>query len=310
MAAVVTKYRPQNISTDHWEIIGPFVREAAADVVDSVTYRTRPLIGVVGAYVHWCWQTAGIELERPIVFSVWQVEEFIASGAPKTWSTSTRGDHRSLLLRVCEALGGIEGGVRLSPLSKADPQAPYTPREVVRLCNWASTQTTAAKRQNAWVLLSLGLGAGLARGEVVLARPDDVVHDSEGVLVHVRGNRERAVPVLATWEGPLLASVARSEPGSYLFRPGRTAPVPSKNLVSEFTSRCSPITPSVNSHRLRGTWLVTHLSAGTPLPALIDAAGVSSLTPFERYLPFLADDEAAHARQQLRLAFDRNGRRR
>ena len=105
--------------------------------------------------------------------------------------------------------------------------------------------------------------------------------------------------MLARWEAPVIAAVEDLGSG-YLFGPNRTAA--SRNLVSNFVSRCSrPPVPLV-SHRLRGTWIVHHLSVGTPLGPFLAACGVTSFTSLSRYLKFLPEGDPAEVRARLRGA--------
>ena len=44
---------------------------------------------------------------------------------------------------------------------------------------------------------------------------------------------------------------------------------------------------------MRATWIVTHLTAGSPVKALVEAAGVDSLEALTRYLRFVPDADVA-----------------
>ena len=57
-------------------------------------------------------------------------------------------------------------------------------------------------------LVCLGAGAGLIRADLRAVRGTDISARSGGVIVAVNGNRPRAVPVLARYHEPLLASAA------------------------------------------------------------------------------------------------------
>ena len=57
-------------------------------------------------------------------------------------------------------------------------------------------------------LVCLGAGAGLIRADLRGVRGSDIICRSGGVIVQVRGSRPRAVPVLARYHQPLLASAA------------------------------------------------------------------------------------------------------
>ena len=57
-------------------------------------------------------------------------------------------------------------------------------------------------------LVCLGAGAGLIRADLRAVRGTGISARSGGVIVAVNGNRPRAVPVLARYHEPLLASAA------------------------------------------------------------------------------------------------------
>lgn len=302
MARRILNYTP-DLPADHWAKIESFVRQAVADCVDRTPYDTKTLLHAVKAHVHWCWQTACVELNRDLIFSRLQVEEFIVS-TDSPWQGASKANYRSQLLRVCEVLGGPEAGVRLSPLPKSEPLAPYNRADIIRFRAWAASQSTEVKRHDLGALLSLGFGAGLSAGEISEASPDDVSQDEHGVLIRVANGlrAERYVPVLAGWESGVIEAVERSAGARYLFRPGRTRTT--KNTVTDLIRRSSPINPALSSQRMRGTWITGHLAARTPIVPLIEAAGVESLEALTRYLRFLPEVDPVEARARLRLEFD------
>jgi hypothetical protein len=57
-------------------------------------------------------------------------------------------------------------------------------------------------------LVCLGAGAGLIRADLREVHGSDVITRSGGVIVQVRGARERTVPVLPRYHEPLLAAAA------------------------------------------------------------------------------------------------------
>jgi len=54
---------------------------------------------------------------------------------------------------------------------------------------------------------------------------------------------------------------------------------------------------------MRSTWIVTQLSAGTNVRALVRAAGVDSLEAFTRYLAFVNEPHPEATQLQLVNAF-------
>ena len=81
------------------------------------------------------------------------------------------------------------------------------------------------------------------------------------------------------------------------FRPERTRI--SRRDVLGFIGRCSPEgPPKFNIQRLRITWIVAHLAAGTHLAALEQAAGVTA-DQLVKYLVYVAPLDEAEVRHML-----------
>jgi integrase len=187
----------------------------------------------------------------------------------------------------------------LRALGRSEPSIPYTFRELITLRSWALAQGTENRRLNAAALLSLGIGAGLTGREIVNLTVDDIQTDENGVLVHVRGDRERTVPVLREWESALQTKVAGASITEPAFRPGRTTA--NRNLITDFVSRANGKV-ALQARRMRATWLVHHLEAGTPLVLLLAAAGLSSPEALDRFLKFVRPIDPLSAQAQLRDA--------
>ena len=122
-------------------------------------------------------------------------------------------------------------------------------------------------------LVCLGAGAGLIRGDLRDVRGSDVACRSGGVVVTVRGNRPRAVPVLARYHVPLLAAARFA--GTALIcggtDPGRrniTNP-----LISALDGGTGPAAAGYQS-RLRATWLA-EVAELLGLATFMHAAGIS-----------------------------------
>jgi hypothetical protein len=86
----------------------------------------------------WWWQTAGLSLDRRVVFDRLVIEEFIAQGCPALTPASA-GNQRSKLLRMAEALNpSAANRARFAPLPPADPVRPYSASELAGLRSWAT----------------------------------------------------------------------------------------------------------------------------------------------------------------------------
>ncbi len=280
-----------------WAEVHTFVLAAVTDAVKSTRYSEAGLNAAASRLTGWAWQTAGLPLERDVIFNRDVIARFIAVGCAHL-KDATRGNLRSQLLRMSEAL--LDPALvqrRLSPLPPSDPSRPYSAVELVSLRSWASAQSTPARRANAEVLLAAGAGAGLSAAEIGELRVRDIVIDEVGVVLGVFGERPRHVPVLPAWEQSLAARVAVLDPDRYAFRENHTVFYP--NLITNFIGRSKVLGVQPQTQRLRATWIVQHLDAGTPVHTLMRAAGVDSLEAFTRYVKFMRAVEPEAARLSL-----------
>ncbi|QKS18889.1 hypothetical protein HUN58_02295 [Curtobacterium sp. Csp1] len=248
--------------------------------------------------VRWAVETAALPLDTSILFDSATIDEFAHVGLV-TYSTSGRSTMRSKLRAVARAVRDEPDDPDEFKIPRSSPVSPYTDSEQAALESWARGQHSDDRRTSAGALLALGLGAGLTGREIVAARRADISHDADGFIVHVHGAAERTVPVLYVWEH-LLQERAGTADG-WLFRSGQAGGNP--NLITDFVSR-SHQRLTVQARRLRATWLVHHLTIGTPLPTLLPAAGLQSAEALDRLLPFVGPPDSAQQRALLRDARD------
>jgi integrase len=158
------------------------------------------------------------------------------------------------------------------PLPRERAKSPYSPAQIDGYLALAEAQPTAERRMRAAGLVCLGAGAGLIRGDLRDARGSDVACRSGGVVVTVRGNRPRAVPVLARYHAPLLAAARFA--GNALIcggaDPGR------RNLTNPLISALDGGAglPRLDTSRLRATWL-RDCAELLGLATFMHAAGIS-----------------------------------
>jgi integrase len=159
-----------------------------------------------------------------------------------------------------------------APLPRERARRPYTRAEIGGYLALADAQPTAARRMRAAALVCLGAGAGLIRADLRQIRGSDICCRSGGVIAEVRGSRPRAVPVLARYHQPLLAS-ARFAGGQLIT--GGTDPQ-RHNLTTPLTAALAGGTglPRLDTSRLRATWLAD-CAALIGLPAFMHAAGIT-----------------------------------
>ena len=140
-----------------------------------------------------------------------------------------------------------------APLPRDRAKQPYSPAEIAGFLALAGAQPTRERRMRAAGLVCLGAGAGLIRGDLRDARGTDVACRSGGVVVQVRGQRSRVVPVLARYHAPLLAAARFAGNGLICggADPGR------RNLTNPVVRALDGGggLPRLDTSRLRATWL-------------------------------------------------------
>ncbi|PWC06574.1 site-specific integrase [Mycetocola zhujimingii] len=282
-----------------WRSDGQFETETESYIDDIVKaaydapYPTSELTRTFSGLVRWAIEL-GLPIDREVVLSESILSAFIASGLPQ-YTDAGRANARSLLRAMRIAL---DGTVRPEPLSSSDPSAPYSNLNVRRLRSWADAQSTEEYRRDARSILGLGIGAGLTAGEIADLPGDAVRVGRTGVRVIVASGRLRTVQVRREWEEPLAAQAKVRTAADYFIRPKRTAT--SRNFLSNLVERSAGPAYRPQSQRMRATWIVQHLGAGTPMNVLMDAAGVQSLEAFMRFMRFVPDVPVVEARRLLR----------
>ncbi len=225
-------------------------------------------------------QGVGLVLEKLLDPDV--IERYIAVGMPGS-KDSTRATRRAILRRIARHCASPPQDLPL-PITYRRVRPPYDPEQIDGLLALASAQPTASRRRALRAILHLGLGCGIASRDLAWVRGQDVEELPDGaVSVTVSGGtRPRSVITLQAHETPLL-QFARAA-GSGLLIGGSTRG--RRNVTRGPLERVvgGEDLPRLEPARLRSTWLLTHLRARTPLPALMDAAGLTTVRPLEDLL--------------------------
>lgn len=296
---VIAGYTPTVLPKPRWDAVRTFVTNAVSTAVteDWSADKTRAALRTVARLADYVSMT-GREVTVETAFTEATVNAFVDQSG---YSTHVQGTTRSLLRVVGQAVHRHYDTPRERPQYGTDKKsAPYSPEEVTRLRHWADGEATVQRRQQANLLLALTLGAGLRSGEVATLTATGVETDDTGTVVYPSGYRgagPRFVPVDHEWADVIREAVERSVSGeSWLFRPERTTE--GAGTVALFTKRSHRPSLAVDMSRARTTWIVTQVRRGVPESAVIEAAGLSDLQHYRR---FLVSDEQTTAREARAL---------
>lgn len=266
----------------YWTTLAPVVTAAVTKTAHRTGRETRSLYPVATAFVLWAWQTKGLELDVTRMFRRRVVEEYVHRGMA-SFTRGSRATYRSVLLTIVDAV--TPPSEAPFPIPRSDPTPPYTAAEIAALRSWASAQGSTVRRRDAAVLLAMGFGAGLATRELLSVRTGDIDVRGDEVHILVWSGRPRLVPVLPAWQPGLRAVVTELGDNQWAFRIGRTGVRPAQ--VTDFLHRGHITELGVRPARMRTTWLLGHLQAGTPPRDLLRIAGLEHLAALDRIRPFL-----------------------
>ena len=298
VAKAVARFSPRHLPQQTWARVKPLVRAWVEQADPTTVYEAGALMTVVTQLVVWT-DTLGLPLDATVVFHPDTIDRFARDGC-KDLAGGTQFNYR----RQLRAVGAAVLGPEVFPppplsLNRSDPEDPYTDAEIAALLAWCRGLPTEAYRHAIGAIVAFGLGAGLKSQEFGRLLGTDVVVDDLGVVVQVSGDRARSVPVLRSWERRI-AGFAQEAGERRIFLPERARIT--HRQVPNFVARTPRgDAPPLNMIRLRVTWILTHLAAGTPIKVLEAASGVAA-NQLVRYARFLESPDPELSRRLLREA--------
>lgn len=276
-------YRPQ-MPAEEWAAIEAYVHDVIIRAEPQVTYTAQQLYPAIARLAQFAHQKH-MPLEDDDVLDPFTVERFVQFHLD-SYNRASRNSIRARLRRVSEALLGAGTAARVRALGKAEASRPYTAKQVAEFDGWALAQPSVERRTSAQALLALGLGAGLTGAEIIALRGADVRSLGGTTFVDVVGAEARTVPVRGEWADELGERVRFLGQDGWVFRSEQRGG--NINLITDFVSRNGPHLP-LQARRMRATWLVQHLEAGTPVKTLLRIAGLKSAEALDRVLPFVTE---------------------
>lgn len=291
--------RTPAVPAEEWEHIRDFVEPIVRKVLASRGYAEGDVTRAVARLAYYC-RKAAIPLTPDVVFHNDTIRAWVLHDLKKL-NPHTQANYQAIVVRARTELAAPADKVHpLKSIPTPDAEPPYSDAEIAQLASWTLGQSTAYSRHNAVTLLALGFGAGLRAHEMLGVRGDDITtyDDGSATVAVTVGRWPRTVPVLAWWEKELAGLQAEVDHGAYLFRPDRTVERP--NSIHVFLRDARPSQVTLSTNRMRATWLVGHLNAGVPLAAILQAAGLDSVSSLARYQKYLTPVTAEDLRDALR----------
>ncbi|WP_411709493.1 hypothetical protein [Corynebacterium sp. LaCa116] len=161
----------------------------------------------------------------------------------------------------------IDRGIKISPDTNARP---YSQREIIRIEDWANFKQRASMACAKKLVISLGLGGGLAGLEMAYLKWNQVKVDSQGVvLCDVEG---RDVPILPRFD-TALREFMPTEPdklNQFVLYPNREYRRTAFDHVKRRSAK-QGLMPDVL--RMRDTFLLHLVGANIPWPVIRQVAG-------------------------------------
>jgi len=291
---VIRNYTPRTPKRFWNDDVQEFTRSAVTELDPKSEADARAYLGNVSRLAIWTINIACLPLRRDIVFAAGNIDKFLHDRK----AVHTAKSLNSMRLRLYQI--GRELGTNVPPAaskgkrSSGEVVAPYTAPEMVRFRNQGATRSTPSRRHNWMTLLALAAGCGLNSIEIMALPVSSIRFDADAVRVIVDGPRPRTVICLEVWEEDLRQVAASPLVDHYVFVKAER-PTYANIFVPRYVIRAANEGRAFNVERLRATWIVTHLNAGTPLFALVRAMGQKDIGTFSRFERFVDDlDVDAH----------------
>lgn len=298
ITSLIDHYTPATVPADDWQAVGAEVRAWVHAAQPGHPHRARQLLAAAAQLAAWC-REAGIPLRPETALKATTIERYCAVAEQDgRHSATTRATIRARL-RCLAREQHIPGQPPPPPeLRRGRVKPPYTAAEVASYFLLVRGQPEPTATRLSAMLLA-GLGAGCGSEELRDLRGTDIHQGPDGnVFAHLRGRRERTVPVVARYAERLAEVAARS--GDAILIGGVRAD--RRAVASKLLHRlhgADVLTP-LEPGRLRSTWIAGRLTAGVRLDVLMDAAGLTTPTTIVDLAASLPALPVDLAQEQLR----------
>ena len=285
VAACISAYQGELASPAHV----PLIRELVSAITTDRRSVVRQSLSALSGLIYWCEQQ-GLPITADRILDLDLIDRYAAHGVANL-AHNTSENTRLALRRIARARHGpFHHPSQATGPYLRDSKAPYTRAETDNLLAWAAAGPSERQRQAQLAVCALGFGGGLAPQDIVGVHGNDLHKATDGtVTVTVRGPRPRTATLLSRYEELALRLAATADTGWIV----NAAIDPDRPDIDEVLTNqlragnWAPTTgPLLTMTRARITWICLHLTAGTPLHVLADAAGVDTrqLVKYCKYL--------------------------
>ena len=281
-----------------WVQIGPAVTTLVTAVAGRVPYGTGDLMSATAKIAAWA-----LEHGLPNDPAFWMrhdvIDQFVLTAGLKGQGPQS---YRSLLTRMSEVLALVERGERPRPVLSVPStvSAPYDAADMARI-EHAADSLSDRHRANAWAVIALARGCGMAPGEISRARGTWFhVTETGACVFDDPDDADRFVVCRPDYEAHL-AALLHMRGNRLLFRPERTN-LEAKNTLSAWaaTVRLPPPIGRLEARRLRSTWIVEMLTLRIDREILAKAAGLSGSAQLSKYTAWVPKPTRAEVIGALR----------
>jgi hypothetical protein len=293
-AESIQRYMPVLARPEEWTSVAEFVRDGVAAMKPTGPHQAREWMRTLTALTVWA-QHEGIPLDRDEILAPDTVQRYCEIGCLEL-DVQSRATRRSVLRRMGRQLTVTAPWPEVeSPLPGRNRHAPYSDREVSRLC--ALRQATPNLQRRLDAFLALGLGAGLWAREYLTTTGDALTRDGEATLLKVTGTPARTITVRSSF-APALWRMADEHPGEPLVG------APNREWDRARTWHAlryiqTPTDLPLETERLRSTWLVHHLNRNANVVVLLREGGLVTTKALTLLLPHLTEPSPATTRRLM-----------
>ena len=273
----------ESVVTEH---ILPSVRGWTETAAPDTAQKAREMLRASLGLAIWGWHTLG-HLDESILWTPHNVELWAAlvmEHRARGWRHQARG----VLRRIGREVNPQGWPPERLPIGASDVAPPYEADDEEMFRAFGSLPGRKNVAGRLW-LMCCTFGAGMNGAEAALAVPDDVVELPGGRLaVDVRGSSPRRVPVRKSYTNLTREALHAANGRKFINGGNQIAVNLAVHLIAD--RRVHPDADSLSLRRARNTWLVAHLRASTPLPALRRLAGRLSHRTLEALYQHVSDE--------------------